>query len=179
MEEDIVIRLETLSEKEILGYAIASEEDAKAFYLKLGEGKGELIQNFFKDLAKAEEAHKTLLLNLHKKLFGNENYITPKGIPFLESTINVVTLGSMVEAMKTALMNEKVAERVYKLLAKRFPEHKALFEFLATQERAHYNSIKAHEEYLEGIIREKPDYVDVPVHVLFNQLEIHYKPRVL
>ncbi|HIH72263.1 MAG: Rubrerythrin-related protein [Thermococcales archaeon 44_46] len=179
MEENIVIRLETLSEKEILGYAIASEEDAKNFYLKLGEGKGELIENFFKELAKAEESHKTLLLNLHKKLFGDINYITPKEIPFFESTVNVVTVGSMIEAMETALLNEKVAERVYNLLAKRLPEHKALFEFLATQERAHYNSIKVHKEYFEDITRGKPEYVDVPVHVLFNQVEIYYKPRVL
>ncbi|ALV63725.1 Rubrerythrin [Thermococcus sp. 2319x1] len=179
MEEDIVKRLEVLSEKEILGYAIASEEDAKAFYLKLAEGKGELIENFFKDLAKAEEAHKTLLLNLYRKLFGDENYTVPEGIPFLESTINAVTLGTMVEAMKTALMNEKVAERVYKLLAKRLPEHKALFDFLATQERAHYKAIEVHKEYLEGLMRGKPDYANIPAHVIFNQVEIYYKPRVL
>ena len=35
MEEEIVKKLEKLPEKEILGYAIASEEDAKQFYLKL------------------------------------------------------------------------------------------------------------------------------------------------
>ena len=179
MEEHIVKKLENLSEKEILGYAIASEEDAKAFYLKLAEEKGELIENFFKDLAKAEEAHRTLLLNLYKKIFGDESYLAPQGIPFLESTINTVTLGAMVEAMRTALMNEKVAERVYRLLAKRLPEHEALFEFLATQERAHYKAIEAHKEYLEGLMRGKPDYADMPAHVIFNQVEIYYKPRVL
>ena len=179
MEEEIVKKLESLSEREILGYAIGSEEDAKEFYLKLAQGNSELMKKFFEDLAKAEEAHKALLFNLHKKVFGDVNYVVPKDIPFAESTVNEVTLGAMVEAMRTALMNEKVAERVYRLLAKRLPEHEALFEFLAAQERAHYKAIEAHKEYLEGLVEGNPEYVKSPVHVIFNQIEIYYKPRPL
>ena len=35
------------------------------------------------------------------------------------------------------------------------------------------------EEHLEDLMRGKPDYTDVPAHVIFNQVEIYYKPRVL
>ncbi|NJE26288.1 rubrerythrin [Thermococcus sp. MV5] len=177
MEEEIVKKLEKLSEKEILGYAIASEEDARQFYLKLAEGKGELIGEFFRDLANAERVHKTLLLNLYDDIFGDKEYTVPENIPLVESTVNIVTLGNLVEALKTALMNEKTAERVYTLLAQKLPEHKTLFDFLATQERAHYKAIEAHKEYLEGLMRGKPEYAEIPAHVIFNQVEIYYKPR--
>ncbi|WP_324735612.1 ferritin family protein [Thermococcus sp. SY098] len=177
MEEEIVKKLEKLPEREILGYAIASEEDAIQFYLKLSEGKGELIAEFFKDLAKAEQAHKTLLLNLHENLFGSKEYTVSGDVLFAESTVNIVTLGNLVEALKTALMTEKTAERVYTLLAQKLPEHRILFDFLAAQERAHYRAIEAHEEYLEGLMRGKPEYVEAPPHVISNQVEIYYKPR--
>lgn len=83
-QSEIVEKLKSLSSREVLGYAIASEEDAKRFYLELAKGKGELISNFFEMLAMSEEAHKNILLKLHEKLFGNVDYETPKIFPSLK-----------------------------------------------------------------------------------------------
>lgn len=178
-DDEIVSKLLELSPKEILGYAIASEEDAKNYYMELASKSGQLLGEFFETLAKAEEGHKKILLKLHAKLFGDENYQVPEGIPLAETSVKVETVQNLVEAMKVALQNEKNAERIYTHLSKVLPEHGELFSFLATQEKAHYASIKSHTEYLEGLMESKPNYVNAPVTYLNNQLELYLGPRTM
>ena len=162
-QSEIVEELKNLSSGEILGYAIASEEDAKRFYLELAKGKGELISNFFEMLAVSEEAHKNILLKLHEKLFGNADYKTPQDIPFSESTIKIETLGNLVEALKTAMANERNAYRVYKMLAEKQPDYREIFEYLAMQEKAHLEALKVHKDYMETKIEDHPELRTVPL----------------
>ncbi|NJE02833.1 rubrerythrin [Thermococcus sp. MV11] len=175
--EDVLDKLAQLSPKEILGYAIASEEDAKQFYEALASKSGEVLGEFFRDLSKAEEKHKVILLKLHESLFGDTNYIVPEGIPFAETSVNVDTVANLIEAMRVALINEKTAERIYSHLSEILPEHRGIFSFLAAQERAHYASIRSHVEYLEDVTQGQPEYVNAPVEFFGAQLELYLGPR--
>ena len=175
--ENILDRLVKLSPREILGYAIASEEDAKVFYENLASKTGALLGEFFRDLAKAEESHKKILLGLHETLFGDTDYTVPEGIPLAETSVKVETVANLVEAMRVALTNEKTAERIYTHLGELMPEHRGIFRFLAAQERAHYAAIKSHAEYLEDVTQGKPEYVNAPVEFMGNQLELYLGPH--
>jgi len=177
IEEEIVKKLENLSIKEILGYAIASEEDAEKFYSELATKLGGLLKEFFTQLSTAERGHKEILLRIYKSKFGDENYPVPEGIPFAETTIKVETVRNLIEAMKIALTNEKTAERVYKYLAEKMPEHREIFKFLATQERSHYESLRAHKEFLEDTVESKPEYIEAPPTYISSQLEIPFGPE--
>ncbi len=175
--EDVLDRLAQLPPREILGYAIASEEDAKRFYEALASKSGALLGDFFRELAKAEEGHRTILLKLHESLFGNTDYTVPEGIPFAETSVSVDTVANLIEAMRVALVNEKTAERLYSHLGKILPEHRGIFGFLAAQERAHYASIRSHVEYLEDVTQGQPEYVNAPVEFFGAQLELYLGPR--
>ncbi|AEC52512.1 hypothetical protein PNA2_1597 [Pyrococcus sp. NA2] len=177
MVEEIVKHLEKFSPKEILGYAIASEDDSKKLYEALAPNFRGLLRDFFMDLAKAEEEHKKILLELHEKLFGDRNYIVPKGVRFAETSINVKTVANLIEALKIALTNEATAERIYRHLADRISESRKLLLFLATQERSHYESIKAHKEYFEAMGEGKPELISAPVEYISSQLEIPFGPQ--
>ncbi|WP_048147814.1 ferritin-like domain-containing protein [Palaeococcus ferrophilus] len=176
-EKDIVERVSKLSPKEILGYAIASEEGAREFYESLSSKLGELLGDFFRDLARAEESHRKILLTLHEKLFGDTNYSVPEGIPLAERAVEVETVANLIEAMEVALLNEKTAERIYTHLAEALPDHRGILLLLAAQEEAHYASIKSHREYLEGLREGEPDYVEAPVDYINSQLEMYINPR--
>ncbi|GAB6101806.1 hypothetical protein JCM16138_10290 [Thermococcus atlanticus] len=175
--EDVLEKLAGLSPREILGYAIASEEDAKRFYEHLASKSGALLGEFFRTLAKAEEGHRAILLRLHESLFGDTDYTVPEGIPFAETSVDVETVANLIEAMRVALVNEKTAERIYSHLSEILPEHRGIFGFLAAQERAHYASIRSHTEYLEDMSRERPEYVNAPAQVIQNQFELYLGPR--
>ena len=170
--DDSVDKLIKLSPREIVGYAIASEEDAKRFYEALASKSGALLRDFFRELAKAEEGHRTILLKLHESLFGDTDYTVPEGIPFAETSVNVDTVANLIEAMRVALVNEKTAERIYNHLGKILFEYRGIFGFLAAQERAHYASIRSHVEYLEDVTQGQPEYVNAPVEFFENQLEV-------
>lgn len=152
--EDILEKLAGLSLREVLGYAIASEEGgARDFYTHLASKSGALLGGeFFRDLARAEENHKRILLRLYSGLFGEEEYPVPEGgIPLAETSVKVDTVANLIEAMRVALENEKNAERIYSHLAERVPEERGIFKFLAAQEKAHYAAIRSHTEYLEDV----------------------------
>ncbi|NJE10499.1 ferritin family protein [Thermococcus sp. MAR1] len=175
--EDVLDKLAQLSPKEILGYAIASEEDAKRFYETLASTSGALLGDFFRELAKAEEGHRAILIKLHETLFGDTSYVVPEGIPFAETSVKVDTVANLIEAMRVALVNEKTAERIYRHLGEVLPEHRGIFGFLAAQERAHYASIRSHVEYLEDLTQGQPEYVNAPVEFFGAQLELYLGPR--
>ncbi|ASA77661.1 ferritin family protein [Thermococcus sp. 5-4] len=175
--EDILDKLARLSPKEILGYALASEDDARELYEHLASKSGSLLGEFFGDLAKAEESHKRILLKLYEGLFGDTDYPVPQDIPFAETTVKIDTVGNLIEATRIALENERNAERIYSHLADMFPEQRGIFKFLAAQEKAHYAAIKSHVEYLEEITQGEPEYINAPVDYVVNQLELYLTPH--
>ncbi|WP_206203453.1 ferritin family protein [Thermococcus sp. M36] len=175
--EDIFEKLAGLSPREILGYALASEDDAKEFYEHLASKSGALLGEFFKDLAKAEENHKRILLKLYEELFGDTEYPVPEDIPLAETTVKVDTVANLIEAMRVALENEKNAERIYSHLAETLPEHRGIFKFLAAQERAHYAAIRSHTEYLEDVTQGQQEYVNAPIEFFGAQLELYLGPH--
>lgn len=175
--EDILEKLAGLSLREVLGYAIASEEGARDFYTHLASKSGALLGEFFRDLARAEENHKRILLRLYSGLFGEEEYPVPEGIPLAETSVKVDTVANLIEAMRVALENEKNAERIYSHLAERVPEERGIFKFLAAQEKAHYAAIRSHTEYLEDVTQGEAEYVNAPVEFLNTQLELYLGPH--
>jgi rubrerythrin len=172
-ENEIVERLSKLPPRKILGYAIASEDGAKKFYESLASKLGELLGDFFRDLARAEESHRKLLLGIHKELFGDTDYTVPEGIPLAETSVKVETVANLIEAMRVALINEKTAERLYTHLAEAMPEHRGIFRFLAAQEKAHYASLRSHSEYLEDVTEGEPEYAKAPVEYMGRQLGLY------
>jgi rubrerythrin len=141
--------LKTLNFREIVGYAIGSEDAANKYYLDLSKKVNELTAVRFENLARDEAAHKKVLLDLHKQLFGDENYVMPEGVPPFESSVKVDSVDNLIVALGNAMLNEYNAYKVYKYLAKHHKEHRALFEYLAVMERGHYETLKMEKELYE------------------------------
>ncbi len=154
---EIVEELKKLSLKEILGYAIESEEAAKLYYLELAKNAPELAAIRFENLSREEEKHKIAVQDVYKKRFGGEKYTLPKDLPPLESSVKVTTVTSLIHALETAMQNEYNAQRVYKYLATQEKEHKDLFKYLATMERGHYDVLRSEKESYEDHLTERPE----------------------
>ena len=142
-------KLKELSFKEIIGYAIYSEDEANKFYTNLAKGVGELVAHRFQGFARDEEMHKRMLLSLHRDQFGDENYIVPKGLPPFEGHDLCCDVPTLIGALEKAMLNEHNAFKVYKFLAKEKKEHKKLFDYLGMMERSHYETLKAEKELYE------------------------------
>ncbi|MCD6559807.1 MAG: ferritin family protein [Palaeococcus sp.] len=166
--EEIVDKIQSRSMKDILGYFIASEEDASRKYRNMKEISGELVGGLFEALAKDEERHKKILLVLYEKLFKTKEFNVPEDIPFLESTEEITTLSSFVEALDVAIANEEVAHRVYTLLAERDEKHRDIFKYLAMQEKAHLQAIMLHKDYVEEVLFKEHELSEKPLDTIFS-----------
>jgi rubrerythrin len=153
---DIVDQLEKLDLKEILGYAIESEKAAQSFYLDMAKTAPGLAATRLENLAREEEKHEEIAREVYTKKFGDEPYTIPKGLPPLESSVDVDTVTSLIHALETAMKNENNAYRVYRYLANKVSEHKDLFKYLASMEKGHYDIVKAERDNYESRIIEKP-----------------------
>jgi len=162
-------KLKTLSLNEIIGYAIASEEAANKYYLDLSKKVSELVAFRFENLAKDEEMHRKMLLELHKELFGNENYIVPMGFPPFESSAKIKNVANLIVALGNAILNEYNAYKVYKYLAMHHKEHKSLFEYLAVMEHGHHGALKAEKELYEKRVREEPEIENFTTRDIFKR----------
>ena len=158
MNEDIKEKLRGLSLKEILGYSIHSEDVAHTYYWTLANlfEPNDLVKAKFKALANDEKLHKEALLNLYKTEFGDEDYTVPGGLPPFESITEVKTVESFMEAIQTAMQNEKNAHDTYMLLAKDHKEHRKLFKYLAKTEMGHYETIKRDMEFFQEEVNDDP-----------------------
>jgi len=158
MNEDIKDKLRGLSLKEILGYSIHSEDIASTYYWSLANifGPNDLVKAKFEALANDEKLHKEALLHLYKTQFGDENYVIPEGLPPFESIVEVKTVESFMDAIQTAMQNEKNAHDTYMFLAKEHKEHKKLFKYLAKTEMGHYETIKRDMEFFQDEITDDP-----------------------
>ncbi len=153
---EIVEELEKLSLKEILGYAIESEEAARVYYTELAKNAPELVATRFHNLAREEEIHKKTVQKIYQEHFGDESYTVPGNLPPLESSVKISTVTSLIRALDTAMWNEYNAYRVYKYLAKQEETHKNLFEYLAAMEKGHYEVVRMEKDTYEGHVIEKP-----------------------
>lgn len=151
-------RLKELSVKEILGYAIDSEERAHNFYMDMAKNASvnELVAHRFESIGTEELIHKTMLLGLHKRLFGDAQYVVPEGLPPLESFVEIDTLHALIEALELAMHNEYNAYKVYTYLSKHHHEHRKLFHSLAKREHGHYDAFKCEKELFEDEVMEDP-----------------------
>jgi rubrerythrin len=153
----LVDELKNLSLKELLGYAIGSEEAAKKYYTSLAETiPHELAAIKFRNIAKEEESHRKAVLKVYKDHVGDENYTVPKDLPPLESSVEVTTVMSLIEALEISMKNERNAYDVYFHLAKEKKEYKKIFEYLANAEMGHYEVLKMEKKSYEGPVREDP-----------------------
>ncbi|MEW5937774.1 MAG: ferritin family protein [Candidatus Thermoplasmatota archaeon] len=151
-------RLKELGLKEILGYAIDSEEKAHNFYLDLAKNANvnELVAHRFESIGREELIHKTILLGLHKRLFGDAHYLVPEGLPPLESSVEITTLHSLIETLELAMQNEYNAYKIYTYLFKHHHEHRKLFHSLARREQGHYDALRFEKDLFEEEIMEDP-----------------------
>ena len=153
---ELIEELEKLSLKEILGYAIESEEKAKDYYTELSKNAPELVAVRFENLAREEEMHKKTVLAMYRERFGDELYKIPENLPPLESPATVKTITSLIGALEKALWNEHNAYRVYTFLATKEKDHKDLFTYLATMEKGHYDVLRMEKDTYESHIIRTP-----------------------
>jgi len=144
MKADLKKKLKALSLKEILGYAIHSEDVASTYYWALAKifEPNDLVKAKFLALSNDEKLHKMALLNLYKSQFGSEKYVVPEGLPPFESVADVKTVDSFMEAIELSMQNERNAHDIYKFLASENPKHRRLFNYLAITEMGHYQALK-------------------------------------
>ncbi len=152
--------LDDLSFKEIIGYCIESEKNTAQIYRNIAKDLPELMSNRFKSLADEEEIQEIQLLKIHEKLFGDRDYIVPqkKGIPPLQSDVTAKSVANLFDALDKAIEHERNIYKLYKYAAKKHPDHKKLFDYLAVIEHGHIESLVREKEMLEGGISEKPGW---------------------
>jgi rubrerythrin len=158
MNADMKKTLKALSLKEILGYAIHSEDVASNYYWTLAKvfEPNDLVKAKFMALSNDEKLHKEALLQLHKSTFGDVKYVIPKGLPPFESVADVKTVDSFMEAIESAMQNERNAHDIYKFLAGENPKHRRLFKYLAITEMGHYQALKQDLNFFTGEAEDDP-----------------------
>jgi rubrerythrin len=157
-------KFKQLSLKEMLGYAIASEEAASKFYKHLvrDENINELVAHRFEHLAVEELVHMRALQCLYKKNYGDETPPIPEGLPPFESSVEVETVQNMIEALELGMQNEHNAIKVYTFLAHHYKDYRRLFKRLAAMEKGHYELLKHEKELFEDDIVEDPSVRHMP-----------------
>lgn len=151
--------LKALSLRELIGYAIFSEEEAAKFYRHLVKDFDEksLVGHKFQSIAKDEDMHRWVLLDLHRELFGTDEYSVPEHLKPFESIVEVKTVHNLIDALETAMQNEYSAYKVYKFLAHEHKEHRKLFKYLAHFEHGHYDVLKREKEHFEDEVMTHSD----------------------
>lgn len=174
---NIVEKLETFSEKEILAYAIASERELELFYRNISKDRGQLIAEFLETAANDEKAHWELLLGIYREKFEEETGESVEGVSSVHASLSTETCENLVDALRIVLENEENTYRIYHYLSKKAPEHRDVFEYLATQEAGHIEGLKMYKEYFEAQL-EGNEISKTPITAqLFSNPEQYYKPR--
>jgi rubrerythrin len=165
MYENMEEQLKELNLKEIIGYAIGSEDAASNFYwmiVKVFE-PNDLVRHKFESIARDEELHMKALLDLHEDAFGDRNYTVPDGLPPFESVVEVERVESLIEALNIAMENEMSANKVYIFLAREHKDHRKLFKYLAQTEMGHYNVLKQEKGFFDEEVGGRQDFGKVSV----------------
>lgn len=149
---------------EIIGLAIKSEEDAVNFYIQLSELiKNELVQNKYESLAKEEIGHRHMLIELYKKMTGEDS--APPKIPgeplTAEGGMPPMAIDSLEELLKFAIKCEHSANDFYRRAATQTSDNNAkrILGYLAGIEMGHEILIKSE---LEAYLQDKNWYAEKP-----------------
>jgi rubrerythrin len=170
MKADLKKKLSALSLKEILGYAIHSEDVASTYYWTLAKvfDPNDLVKAKFLALSNDEKLHKEALLSLHKSQFKTAKYVIPKGLPPFESVGEVKTIDSFLEALETAMQNERNAHDIYMYLAEKNPKHRKLFRYLAMTETGHYEAIKQDYHFFTEEAKDDPSIKKIKISQVYG-----------
>ncbi|MGJ8582638.1 MAG: iron exporter MbfA [Marinosulfonomonas sp.] len=160
-------RFSDLSEQEILALAISSEEDDARIYRQYAEGlRAEFPSSakIFDGMAEEEDHHRHLLIELHKKRFGDviplirrehvSGYYARRPVWLVEN-LSLERIRSEAEAM------ERDAERYYRKAAERTTDAdtRKLLGDLAAAEAGHSDlATNLQQEYLPGEQRDEEDH---------------------
>lgn len=134
-----------LTAVEAIGLAIRSEEDAADFYGKVSKMvKNELVKAKYVSLAKEEVGHRAILVNLYKKLTGENAPPRIPGDPKTAESGFPVAMTSMEEIFEFAISREQEAQAFYRRAASSTSDvsGKRTFEYLADIERGHELMLK-------------------------------------
>lgn len=159
-------RFSDLSEQEILALAISSEEDDARIYRQYAEGlRAEFPSSakIFDGMAEEEDHHRHLLIELHKKRFGDviplirrehvSGYYARRPVWLVEN-LSLERIRAEAEAM------ERDAERYYRKAAERTSDAdtRKLLGDLAAAEAGHTDlAMNLQQEHLPGEQREHED----------------------
>lgn len=152
-----------LTAVEVIGLAIRSEEDAAEFYAKVAKlVKNDLVRAKYESLAKEELSHRQILVNLYKRLTGEEK--APPKIPGSPKTAEggfPIALEAMEDILNFAIAREQEAQSFYRKAAVQTtdPTGKRTFEYLADIELGHETSLKVE---LDAYRRDKNWYANNP-----------------
>ncbi|MFO7618140.1 MAG: ferritin family protein, partial [Thermoplasmata archaeon] len=110
----------------------------------------------------------------YKATFGNTKYTIPKGLPPFESVTDVKTVESFMEALETAMKNERNAHDLYMYLAKENKENRKLFKYLAKTELGHYEALKQDFNFFGSEFKGEPKAKIslVYANTLFRSLDV-------
>ena len=163
-------KLKALSLKEIIGYAIHSEDAASNYYWTLAKvfEPNDLVKAKFMALSNEEKGHKEALLHLHMSQFDTTEYVIPESLPPFESVVEVQTFDSFIEAIETAMKNERSAHDIYQFLAEENPEHRKLFKYLAITEMGHLEALKQDYDFFTGEAKDDPSVKNVKLSQVYG-----------
>lgn len=152
-----------LTAVEVIGVAIRSEGDAAAFYARLaGLVKNDLVREKYKQLAKEEEGHRHVLINLYKKMTGEKNPPEiPEGIKTAESGDVQEDPSDIDKLLTLAIKREQQASAFYRQAAKKATDTtgKRTLEYLADVEHGHEALLVSE---LEAYRRDRNWYAEHP-----------------
>ncbi len=133
--------------KILLGQAIRSEIGAREFYEGLANAvKNLLLKERLVFLAGEEEKHERFLVGFYRDKFGQEPVVpetspvpSPRYVPGEKTPIS--------ELLAEAMEAEQAAEEFYRDMSNLLAgEEKALLEYLALMERAHFHILEAERD---------------------------------
>ncbi|WP_461865852.1 ferritin-like domain-containing protein [Thermococcus sp.] len=152
--KEIIEKLASLSEKEVLSYWIRGEYEEADLYWALAKRAKELglddeLIGTFVILAKESKGHGTRLFEIYKRRYGEqleEVHIPPvEVLPLLEKFKNA---SDVISVLYEAMRSELLAKAIYEELMKKVQDDRVrkVYEYLAIMEQDHYNQLKKEYE---------------------------------
>ncbi|NJE07003.1 rubrerythrin [Thermococcus sp. M39] len=145
----ILQKVTKLSFEDILSYALKSEEEAIQLYKFLSQKLEEPHAKMkFEQFIKMEKEHKERILGIFNELFPNKKPSKSPSATWVEISTeikpDIKTVKDYLEVLKVAIQAEKLAEDIYKFIAKNLSdeEYKNIFLALAEEEKEHYDFLK-------------------------------------
>lgn len=158
-----MIMKEDLTLLEIVGLAIRSEEDAAEFYGGISKIiRNDLVRTKYEGLAREEVGHRHMLVELYKKMSGEE---TPPRVPGHPATAEggrtPFVADSLEELLRHAIDREVAANDFYRKAAARAVDQggQRTLEYLADIERGHELLLRTE---LGAYLRDRDWYAEKP-----------------